>query len=82
MNYTKLKEVIKGTIINQLKNGPNLLLFYILFVDDVILFGVGVIEEWSYFTDIISIFCTAYGMEVSASKLTFHRNVLRVGMVE
>ena len=49
---------------------------YLLFVDDILLFGNGCIEEWKYFHDIISLFCDASGMEVNIHKSCFFQNVV------
>ena len=32
---------------------------HLLVVDDVILFGVGLVEEWTIFAEIINFFCVA-----------------------
>lgn len=42
----------------------------LLFVDDVLLFGLGSREKWQSFRDIIQIFCEASGMEISSQKST------------
>ena len=46
-------------------------LSHLLFVDDVIFFGEGLYSEWKQFYDIITIFCDASGMSISAKKSTF-----------
>ena len=38
---------------------------HLLFVDGVLLFGDGSLEEWEVYNDIIKIFCEAYGMKVN-----------------
>ena len=32
---------------------------HILVVDDVVLFGVGLVEEWTIFAEFINLFCVA-----------------------
>lgn len=44
---------------------------YILFVDDVLLFGGGGWKEWRHISDIIYLFCKASGMEVNSKKSCF-----------
>jgi hypothetical protein len=46
-------------------------LTHLLFVDDVLIFGKGSIQEWKELSKIIKLFCDAFGMEVSTSKPYF-----------
>ena len=50
--------------IRGIKISPQLSLTHILFVDDVIMFGIGTFEEWMAFKVIIDIFCEASGMQI------------------
>ena len=45
-----------------------------LFVDDVMLIGVGTIEEWNYFKKLLDLFCSAMGMSISEVKSSFLYN--------
>ena len=51
---------------------------HLLFVDDVILFGNGNIDEWEVFKEILTLFCKATGMAFSPQKSSF----LEVGWEE
>lgn len=44
---------------------------HLLFVDDVMLFGKGIVKEWRKYKEILDCFCSALGMEVSMPKSTF-----------
>ena len=44
---------------------------HLLFVDDVILIGIGTIGEWSSYKDALKLFCSASGMTVSLEKSSF-----------
>jgi hypothetical protein len=44
---------------------------HLLFVDDVLIFGKGSIEEWSVYKEILELFCSATGMMFSESKSSF-----------
>ena len=55
---------------------PHLSLTHMFFVDDVILIGVGTIEEWSAYKGALDIFCRVSGMSVSPIKSSFlYQNV-------
>ena len=44
---------------------------HLLFVDDVVIFGKGVVEEWVVYKELLELFCNASRMEVSESKSVF-----------
>ena len=44
---------------------------YLLFVDDVLLFGKGTMEEWIVFHEIIWLFFAASGMKINMQKSSF-----------
>ena len=46
-------------------------LTHLIFVDDVLLFGNGSVEEWCYFHAIISLFYEAFGLDDSNEKSSF-----------
>ena len=55
---------------------PHLSLTHLFFVDDVILIGVGTIEEWSAYKGALDLFCKVSGMSVSPLKSSFlYQNV-------
>ena len=68
----------KGLIIG-IKISSSLALTHLLFVDDVVLFGIGTIEEWLAFEVILDTFCKAYGMCISVDKSGFLFNNMEVG---
>lgn len=51
---------------------------HLLFVDDVLLFGLGSLKEWEAYRDIICVFCDASRMNISGQKFLFiHNNFLQ-----
>jgi hypothetical protein len=53
-------KVAKGAIIS-----------YLLFVDDVVILGVGSVEEWLELKKLLTSFCLASGMEINCQKSCF-----------
>ena len=51
-----------------------------LFVDDVILFGMGIVDEWMAFDVILETFCAASGMCISLEKYGFLFSDLELGV--
>ena len=49
---------------------------HLLFVDDVIMFGMGSFEEWLAFKVILDTFCEASGMRINLDKSCFLHNDL------
>ena len=43
-------------------------LTHVLFVDDVLLFGIASVVEWRNYYDIVNTYCSASGMKISSSK--------------
>ena len=58
-------------IVTGIDFSPTFLLTHLFFVDDVILFGKGSLEEWSCYRRITDIFTAASGMLVSLEKYVF-----------
>ena len=50
---------------------PNLSITHLLFVDDVILFGIGTVSEWGAYKEALDLFCSATSMSVSKEKSSF-----------
>ena len=50
---------------------PYVVVRHIFFVDDVVLFGLGLVNKWLVFFDILNLFCGALGMVISAEKSIF-----------
>jgi hypothetical protein len=44
---------------------------HLLFVDDILILGNGDLKDWLEFKTILSMFCTASGMEVNCQKSSF-----------
>ena len=61
-------------MISGIKVSPSLNLTHLLFVDDIILFGMGTVEEYQNYKEILDIFCSATGMEISVAKSSFLYN--------
>ena len=58
-------------LISGFQYSHGLSLTHLLFVDDVILFGVGTVEEWEAYKDALDLFCSATGMMVNTEKSYF-----------
>ena len=55
---------------------PSLSLTHLLFDDDVILFGIGTVNEWGSYKEALELLCSAMGMAVSTEKSSFlYQNV-------
>ena len=54
-----------------IKVAPSLYLTHLIFVDDAILFGIGTVEEWQHYKEIMDTLCSAIGMEINATKSSF-----------
>ena len=67
-------------LIKGIKISSSLALTHILFVDDVILLGMGTLTEWMAFEVILSTFCKASGMCISLDKSCFLFNNMDVDM--
>ena len=50
---------------------PDLSITHLLFVDDVLLFGIGTVGEWKAYKEALDLFCSATGMTVSIKKSSF-----------
>lgn len=61
INEAKKKMKIKG-----IKISSSLFIMHLLFVDDVLIFGVGSVAEWTFYKEIIDILCSASGMLISS----------------
>ena len=54
----------------------NMSITHLLFIDDVILFSIGTINEWIAYKDALDFFCLVTGMTVSLEKSSFlYQNV-------
>ena len=67
-------------LIKGIKISSSLALTHLLFVDDVILLGMGTLTEWMAFEVILSTFCKALGMCISLDKSCFLFNNMDVDM--
>jgi len=74
-------EGLSRMILNEKENGKvegvkitcDVVVTHLLFVDDVIIFSRGLVEEWSIYKDLISVFCEAYGMGLVIASLCLFR---------
>ena len=64
-----------------IKISKELSLTHLLFVDDVILFGIGTFEEWIALKVLLDIFCEASGMLINSEKSCFLFNNIDDGMI-
>ena len=65
-----IKSKEKG-LLRGIKVTPHIFITHLLFVDDVVLFGVGTTVEWHIFQNILNLFCRDTGMIISDAKLSF-----------
>ena len=77
-----LKKAKSDGLFSSLKVAKGLVLTHLLFVDDVLILGIGSIEEWIELKKIISTFCQATGMEVNCQKSCFLFNNMEVERIE
>ena len=66
-------------LIRGIKISPSLALTHLLFVDDVILLGLGTLPEWVAFEVILNTLCKASGMSISVDKSCFLFNNMDEG---
>ena len=66
-----LEDAKRNGSIKGIKISNHLTLTHLLFVDDVILFGMGTFEEWVAFNVVLDIFCEASGMKINLDKSCF-----------
>ena len=71
-----IKDAKRNGKIKGIKISTKLFLTHLLFVDDVILFGLGSFEEWVAFNIILDTFCEASGMCININKSSFLHNHL------
>ena len=76
-----LKDAKAGGKIRGIKISASLSLTHLLFIDDVVLFGLGTLEEWPYFEVILETFCSTSGMRISMDKSGFLFNELEEGVL-
>ena len=69
INEAKLKGILSGIKISCVMQIINL-----LFVDDVILFGLVIIEEWRNLHEILTILCFASGVDISLEKFILYQH--------
>ena len=63
------KGKIKG-----IQRSPSLAMTHLFFVDDVILFGLGIVDKWHAYKEDLDLFCFATGMTVRLEKSSFLYN--------
>jgi hypothetical protein len=59
----KRKGLLKG-----LKMAPNVILSHLLFVDDIIIFGVGNVQEFKVLKSILDMYCATTKMQINRKK--------------
>ena len=57
--------------IKGIKVSRKICITHLLFVDDVLIFGWGSLNEWSKLNEILNLFCSAIGMMINPKKSTF-----------
>ena len=71
-----IEDARRNGLIRGIKISENLSITHLLFVDDVILFGVGTFEDWYTFQIILDKFCDASGMKINLNKsVILHENI-------
>ena len=66
-----IEDARRRGLVKGIKISKDLSLTHLLFVDDVILFGLGSCEEWIAFKVILDTFCEASGMLINPEKSCF-----------
>ena len=66
-----IEDAKRNGVIKGIKISANLFLTHLLFVDDVILFGMGSFEEWIAFKVLLDTFCEASDMKINMDKSVF-----------
>ena len=77
--FISIIESLSKIIINAQQKGlikgfqfsPSLSITQLLLVDDVILFGIGTVQEWGAYKEVLDLFCSATGMTVNMEKSSF-----------
>lgn len=69
-----VREAIKEGEIHDLKVTTSVNLTRLLFVDDMLLFDIGKLEEWDTFKEVLSILCEVSGMVINRKKYFFLKN--------
>jgi hypothetical protein len=66
-----LKKVVVEGDFHGLKVATETIVSHLLFVDDVLILGIGNYEDWMEFKTILTSFCIASGMDINCQKLCF-----------
>ena len=66
----------RNGIIQGINHFPSLALNHLLFVDDVVLFGKGNLEEWEAYKENMDLFCSSSGMSINLDKFDYLFNNL------
>ena len=61
------KNIVDGNI-HGIKFGPNLSITRLLFVDDIMIFGIGSVRAWDRNHQLINLFCKVSCMSINISK--------------
>jgi hypothetical protein len=77
-----MKKIKSDGLFSGLKVVKGLVITHLLFIDDVLIQGIGTIEEWIEIKKIISTFYQAIGMEVNCQKSCFLFNNMEVERIE
>ena len=76
-----IKDAQNNGKIMGIRISSHLSLTHLIFVDDVILFGSGTVEEWVAFKVILDTFCLAPGMCINLEKSRFLFNNVDEGIL-
>lgn len=60
-----IKKAVKDKLVKGINISNSLMIAHVLFVDDVLLLGKGLVDNWQGYASIITTFCAASGMVVS-----------------
>jgi hypothetical protein len=66
-----IQERVKDKKLEGVPVARGLNITHLMFVDDVILFGIGCMAEWKVYKEILELFCKATGMEFNQQKSLF-----------
>ena len=76
-----IEDARRHGIVKGIKISQELSLTHLLFVDDVILFGIGTFEEWIAFKVLLDTFCEASGLLINSEKSCFLFNNVDDGTI-
>ena len=76
-----LKELAEKCDIMGFKMAVDVTITHLLFVDDILIFGSGSLQEWHFIKEALDLFCEASGMSISHQKSLFSESGLTLNEI-